>query len=421
MPTDRSPAPARIARKSCATIRIRPGRRLPSSRRSRCAPTNATSTCAANIPSSASACRQRSIRPMKQSLIPARTISTARPFDLYVDITQALALLYLRRRGRALLESLPRAKKGMPRPGSRHSPPITGLYGCPDSGQRVEVDRRRADHFADASAASMVRRLRQAEAISAPSCSASPATSTGRAMLEEEMSIPFRELIERHCGGVRGGFDNLLAVIPGGASVRCCQPIRSSIARWISTRSANCAPASAPQRGDRDGQIHRHPSARSPGSPNFYHSTRESCGQCYALPRRHRLDQRRVMMRMVEGRGAEKEIDMLLERLPSRSRPPRSARLATRRPCSHDPGPHRPFPVRKSKNASINMPAIRIASRCGSRRSRAMVHQSADEEQRGRGAERAGRLRCRGRLGSLPHCWRQSGFRPSVNGSPPRS
>ena len=33
------------------------------------------------------------------------------------------------------------------------------------------------------------------------------------------MSIPFRELIERHCGGVRGGWDNLLAVIPGGASV----------------------------------------------------------------------------------------------------------------------------------------------------------------------------------------------------------
>ena len=35
------------------------------------------------------------------------------------------------------------------------------------------------------------------------------------------MSIPFRELIDRHCGGVRGGWDNLLAVIPGGSSVRC--------------------------------------------------------------------------------------------------------------------------------------------------------------------------------------------------------
>jgi NADH dehydrogenase (ubiquinone) flavoprotein 1 len=36
--------------------------------------------------------------------------------------------------------------------------------------------------------------------------------------VEEEMSIPLRELIEKHCGGVRGGWDNLLAVIPGGSS-----------------------------------------------------------------------------------------------------------------------------------------------------------------------------------------------------------
>lgn len=33
------------------------------------------------------------------------------------------------------------------------------------------------------------------------------------------MSIPLRELLERHCGGVTGGWDNLLGVIPGGSSV----------------------------------------------------------------------------------------------------------------------------------------------------------------------------------------------------------
>jgi NADH-quinone oxidoreductase subunit F len=33
------------------------------------------------------------------------------------------------------------------------------------------------------------------------------------------MGIPFRELIDRHCGGIRGGWDNFLAVIPGGSSV----------------------------------------------------------------------------------------------------------------------------------------------------------------------------------------------------------
>ena len=38
--------------------------------------------------------------------------------------------------------------------------------------------------------------------------------------VEEEMSISLKELIERHAGGVRGGWDNLKAIIPGGASVR---------------------------------------------------------------------------------------------------------------------------------------------------------------------------------------------------------
>lgn len=36
--------------------------------------------------------------------------------------------------------------------------------------------------------------------------------------VEEEMSIPLKELIERHAGGVTGGWDNLLGVIPGGSS-----------------------------------------------------------------------------------------------------------------------------------------------------------------------------------------------------------
>ena len=36
--------------------------------------------------------------------------------------------------------------------------------------------------------------------------------------VEEEMSIPLKELIERHAGGVIGGWDNLLCVIPGGSS-----------------------------------------------------------------------------------------------------------------------------------------------------------------------------------------------------------
>ena len=33
------------------------------------------------------------------------------------------------------------------------------------------------------------------------------------------MSIPLKTLIEEHCGGVRGGWGNLKAIIPGGSSV----------------------------------------------------------------------------------------------------------------------------------------------------------------------------------------------------------
>ncbi len=53
------------------------------------------------------------------------------------------------------------------------------------------------------------------------------------------MSIPFRELIEKHCGGIRGGWDNLLAVIPGGSSVPAgAGGADHGLRRWISTACA---------------------------------------------------------------------------------------------------------------------------------------------------------------------------------------
>ncbi len=45
------------------------------------------------------------------------------------------------------------------------------------------------------------------------------------------MSVPFRELIDRHCGGIRGGWDNLLAVIPGGSSVPLVPGARDHLTR----------------------------------------------------------------------------------------------------------------------------------------------------------------------------------------------
>ena len=49
-------------------------------------------------------------------------------------------------------------------------------------------------------------------------------------VVEEEMSIPLKELIDRHCGGVIGGWNNLKAIIPGGSSVpllprRVCETV----------------------------------------------------------------------------------------------------------------------------------------------------------------------------------------------------
>jgi NADH:ubiquinone oxidoreductase subunit F (NADH-binding) len=75
--------------------------------------------------------------------------------------------------------------------------------------------------------------------------------------VEEEMGVALRELIDRHAGGVRGGWDNLLAVIPGGSSVPCIRQANATTCPWISTRSATEERARHGG-GDRHGQIDRH-------------------------------------------------------------------------------------------------------------------------------------------------------------------
>ena len=114
----------------------------------------------------------------------------------------------------ALLESL-EGKKGQP----RLKPPFpagAGLYGCPTTVNNVEsiavvptILRRGAAWFA-----SFGRDNNKGTKLFQISGHVEKPT-----VVEEAMSIPFRELIEKHCGGVTGGWDNLLAVIPGGSSV----------------------------------------------------------------------------------------------------------------------------------------------------------------------------------------------------------
>ncbi len=116
----------------------------------------------------------------------------------------------------ALIESL-EGKQGKP----RLKPPFpanVGLYGCPSTVTNVEtvsvsptILRRGPQWFS-----SFGRKGNHGTKLFAISGHVNrPVT------VEEEMSIPLKELIERHAGGVRGGWDNLLAIIPGGSSVRC--------------------------------------------------------------------------------------------------------------------------------------------------------------------------------------------------------
>jgi len=113
-----------------------------------------------------------------------------------------------------LIESL-EGKSGKP----RIKPPFpanVGLYGCPTTVTNVEtvavapdIMRRGSGWFN-----SMGRKNNHGQKLFCISGHVNnPCT------VEEEMSISFKELIERHCGGVRGGWDNILAVIPGGSSV----------------------------------------------------------------------------------------------------------------------------------------------------------------------------------------------------------
>ncbi|MBT7647988.1 MAG: NADH-quinone oxidoreductase subunit NuoF, partial [Rhodospirillaceae bacterium] len=116
----------------------------------------------------------------------------------------------------ALLESL-EGKKGQPRL-KPPFPAMAGLYGCPSTVTNVETV---------AVAPTILRRG------GAWFAGLGKPKNTGTKLfcisghvnepcnVEEEMGIPLRELIEKHAGGVRGGWDNLLAIIPGGSSVPC--------------------------------------------------------------------------------------------------------------------------------------------------------------------------------------------------------
>ncbi|OYY07734.1 MAG: NADH-quinone oxidoreductase subunit F, partial [Rhizobiales bacterium 35-68-8] len=223
------------------------------------------------------------------------------PFDLYVHHG---AGAYICGEETALIESL-EGKKGMP----RLKPPFPanmGLYGCPTTVNNVEsiavapeILRRGAAWFAG---------IGRANNVGTKVYGISGHVNTP-CVVEDAMSITFRELIEKHGGGVRGGWDNLLAIIPGGAS---CPVVKADacedlIMDFDGLRAVKSSFGTAGVLVmDKSTDIVR---AIARISYFFKH---ESCGQC--TPCREGTGWMwRVLNRMAEGRAQKREIDVLLE------------------------------------------------------------------------------------------------------------
>jgi len=123
------------------------------------------------------------------------------------------------------------------------------------------------------------------------------------------MSIPLKDLIERHAGGVRGGWDNLLAIIPGGASVpvlpkTMCETV---LMDFDALKAANSGLGTAAVTVmDKSTDIIKAIARLS------YFYKHESCGQC--TPCREGAPWLyKIMARMQKGDSDIREIDMLQE------------------------------------------------------------------------------------------------------------
>ena len=220
-------------------------------------------------------------------------------FDLYVHRG---AGAYICGEETGLLESL-EGKKGQP----RLKPPFpaaAGLYGCPTTVTNVEtiavvpaILKRGASWFAGLG--------RPKNTGTKLFCISGHVNKPCN--VEEEMGVSLRELIETHAGGVRGGWDNLLAIIPGGSSVPClpksiCDSVTMDFDALTEVRSGLGTAAVIVM--DKSTDI----VAAIARLSHFY--MHESCGQC--TPCREGTGWvYRTMARMVEGDASVEEIDTL--------------------------------------------------------------------------------------------------------------
>jgi NADH-quinone oxidoreductase subunit F len=202
----------------------------------------------------------------------------------------------------ALIESL-EGKKGQPRL-KPPFPAMSGLYGCPTTVNNVEsiavaptILRRGHDWFA-----SLGRENNTGTKVFCISGHVNQPCN-----VEEEMGIPLKELIEKHAGGVRGGWDNLLAIIPGGSSVPCLtkEMCDNVLMDFDSLRALGSGLGTAAVIVmDKSTDIVK---AIARLSKFYYH---ESCGQC--TPCREGTGWMwKMMERMASGNARKEEIDQL--------------------------------------------------------------------------------------------------------------
>jgi NADH-quinone oxidoreductase subunit F len=222
-------------------------------------------------------------------------------FDVYVHRG---AGAYICGEEMALIESL-EGKKGQP----RLKPPFPanmGVWGCPTTVNNVEsiavaptIIRRGAAWFASFG--------RPNNTGTKVYCISGHVNNPCN--VEESMSIPLKELIEKHAGGVRGGWDNLLGIIPGGASVpvipkSICDTVLMDFDALREVKSGLGTAAVIVM--DKSTDIVK---AIARFSEFYKH---ESCGQC--TPCREGTGWMwRVMERLVKGEAEPREIDQLLE------------------------------------------------------------------------------------------------------------
>ncbi|KAA1074302.1 NADH dehydrogenase [ubiquinone] flavoprotein 1, mitochondrial [Puccinia graminis f. sp. tritici] len=237
----------------------------------------------------------------KAGLIGKNACNSGYDFDVYLHRG---AGAYICGEETALIESL-EGKQGKP----RLKPPFpadVGLFGCPTTVANVEtvavaptIIRRGASWFNSFG--------RERNSGTKLFCISGHVNNP--CVVEEEMSIPLRDLIDKHCGGVIGGWDNLLGIVPGGSSVpvltkpECEEALMDfdslkdlysglgTGAVIVMNKSTDIVAAIA-----RFAKFYKH----------------ESCGQCTPC-REGTTWMEKMMDRFVVGRAHEREIDMLWE------------------------------------------------------------------------------------------------------------